>query len=223
MPISCKCILDHLKYNGAITEKEYDKLLRNLKGTDWHRYPDEKPKETKEYNVTIKNPKHTTTAAYFIEDDTWYGGGDFYIPRECIVAWAELPKSFDENDEEDPDLVARQILAKLSGLSVNDAASKHAQKIIFGNKPAEKCWPLTGDYFENDVLATEAVHDNKNDVIVVQIDCLMPMQNMMAFRKDLLDQKKEGVVVIPPWAHVAYVGDECTIEVKEMKEEINDN
>lgn len=94
MPISCKCILDHLKYKGAITEKEYDKLLRNLKGMS-----------------------------------------------------------------------------------------------------------------------------SKDDVIVVQIDCLMPMQNVIAFRKDLLKQMEDGIIVIPPWAHVAHVGDECEIEVKEMKGE----
>lgn len=220
MPISCKCILDRMVFKGAMTEEERDKIVRNLKGTEWHSYPDEKPKETKEYNITIKNPKHTTTAAYFTEDDTWYGGNDFYVPRECISAWAELPESYDEIDdrEEDPDLVAKRILAKLSGLPVSDTTRKHVQKIIFGDRPAEKCWSLTGDYFENDVLAPEAVHDSKNEVIVVQIDCLMPMENVMAFRKDLLAQMKDGIIVIPPWAHVSHVGGECKIEIKEMKE-----
>jgi hypothetical protein len=31
MPISCKCILDHLVYKGAMTEEERDKIVRNLK------------------------------------------------------------------------------------------------------------------------------------------------------------------------------------------------
>ena len=90
MPISCKCTLDHLKYKGAITEKEYDKLLRNLKGAD---------------------------------------------------------------------------------------------------------------------------------SIVVQIDCLMPMENVLAFRKDLLYQMKDGIIVIPPWAHVSHVGDECDVEIKRMDDD----
>lgn len=64
-------------------------------------------------------------------------------------------------------------------------------------------------------------HDNKNDVIVVQIDCLMPMQNVIAFRKDLLKQTEDGIIVIPPWAHVSHVGDECKIEIKEMEEQNN--
>ena len=59
-----------------------------------------------------------------------------------------------------------------------------------------------------------------NKVIVVQLDCLMEKDRMTAFRKSLIDQMKDGMVVIPPWAHVAYVGDECTVEIKEMKEEI---
>lgn len=101
MPISCKCILDHLKYKGAITEKEYDKLLRNLKGTEWHPYPDEKPTVNKEYNITLKYHTNTTTAAYFTEDDTWYGANDLYVPRECISAWAELPERYEEGEEDE--------------------------------------------------------------------------------------------------------------------------
>lgn len=131
----------------------------------------------------------------------------------------ELQKEEKTEHDDKTDLVARQILAKLSGLPVSDTARKHAQKIIFGDRPAEKGWPFTGDYFENDVLAPEAVRDK---VIVVQIDCLMPMENVMAFRKELLAQMKEGIIVIPPWAHVSHVGDECKIEIKEMEEQTND-
>lgn len=101
MPISCKCILDHLKYKGAITEKEYDKLLRNLKGTEWHPYPQEKPKSNEEYNITCKDIKYTTTAYYFTEDDTWYGCDDANIPNSSILAWAELPERYEEGDEND--------------------------------------------------------------------------------------------------------------------------
>lgn len=56
-------------------------------------------------------------------------------------------------------------------------------------------------------------------VIVVQLDCLMGKNRMTAFRKSLIDQMKDGLVIIPPWAHVAYVGDECTVEIKEEKSE----
>lgn len=61
--------------------------------------------------------------------------------------------------------------------------------------------------------------NSQNNVIVVQIDCLMPMPKIMAFRKELLAQMKEGIIVIPPWAHVSHVGDECKVEIKEMKGE----
>lgn len=101
MPKSCKCILDRMVFKGAMTEEERDKLLRNLKGTEWHPYPQEKPKSNKEYNITIKNPKSTSTAYYFTEDDTWYGGDDLYVPKSCISAWAELPERYEEGDEND--------------------------------------------------------------------------------------------------------------------------
>lgn len=31
MPMSCKCILDRMVHKGAMTEKERDKILRNLR------------------------------------------------------------------------------------------------------------------------------------------------------------------------------------------------
>lgn len=101
MPKSCKCILDRMVFKGAMTEEERDKILRNLKGTDWHPYPQEKPKSNKEYNITIKNPKSTSTAYYFTEDDTWYGGNDLYVPNSCISAWAELPEPYKEGEEKE--------------------------------------------------------------------------------------------------------------------------
>lgn len=56
-------------------------------------------------------------------------------------------------------------------------------------------------------------------VIVIQLDCLMGKDRMAAFRKSLLNQMKDGLVVVPPLAHVAYVGDECEIEIKELEGE----
>ena len=54
-------------------------------------------------------------------------------------------------------------------------------------------------------------------VIVVQLDNLMQKDRLDAFRKSLVKQMEDGLIVIPPWAHVAYVGDKCTIEIKEQK------
>ena len=55
-------------------------------------------------------------------------------------------------------------------------------------------------------------------VIIVQLDCLMAPDRLNAFRKSLVAQMKEGMIVIPPYAHVTHVGDECKIEVREMEE-----
>ncbi|MBO7451351.1 MAG: hypothetical protein J6U54_13385 [Clostridiales bacterium] len=126
----------------------------------------------------------------------------------------KIMRNLKTNDRE-LDLVAKQILADLAGMSVNDDINAISKRIIFGD--AEKRWSLTGNYFENDVLAPEASHDNKDKVIVVQLDCLMGKDRLAAFRKELLSQMEEGLVVIPPWAHVTYVGDECTVEIKELE------
>jgi len=200
MPVSCKCILDRMVFKGAMTEEERDKLLRNLKGTVWHKYPDEKPPESTEYNVTLKNTKCTSSAYYFTEDDTWYGGNDLYVPNACIKAWAELPEPYEEGDT----MTIEGAIADLQNLIDSEG-------IPFWAKPSLQKVKET-------VEMERRAHGNKNDVIIVQLDTVMPVQRAAAFRKDLLDQMKEGVVIIPPWAHVEYVGDECEIEIKEMEE-----
>ncbi|MBO7451868.1 MAG: hypothetical protein J6U54_16100 [Clostridiales bacterium] len=42
MPMSCKCILDRMVHKGAMTEKERDKILRNLKSNEltWRDFDD---------------------------------------------------------------------------------------------------------------------------------------------------------------------------------------
>lgn len=98
MPRSCKCILDRMVFKGAMSEEDRDKIMRNLKGTEWHPYPNEKPTVSKEYNITLKYHTNVTTAAYFTEDDTWYCNNDFYVPRNLISAWAELPERYEEGE-----------------------------------------------------------------------------------------------------------------------------
>lgn len=75
-------------------EQYYKGYEDGLKVTDWHPYPKEKPTENREYNITIKSLKRTTSAYYFTEDDTWYGSDDLYVPNGCITAWADLPEPF---------------------------------------------------------------------------------------------------------------------------------
>ena len=94
MPRSCKCILDRAVFKGAMSEKDRDKILRNLKGIEWHPYPKEKPKENESYLVTyegyITGNSYVNISRYF-----WDG----FVHRR-VTAWAELPKPDEEGAEE---------------------------------------------------------------------------------------------------------------------------
>lgn len=88
---------------GITLSQEFLKSLLNALNGDeqngcvkWHPYPEEKPTDWKEYIVTLKNTKCTTSANYDPEDDEWRGNDDFYIPNNCISAWLELPKPYEE-------------------------------------------------------------------------------------------------------------------------------
>lgn len=43
-------------------------------------------------------------------------------------------------------------------------------------------------------------------VIVVQMDCLMARKEIEHMRKELIEQMADGIVVVPGYAHVEYVG-----------------
>lgn len=62
------------------------------------------------------------------------------IPRIVDYCCNDLDATEAVLDDRYQDLVARQILAKLSGLSINDGTAKHTAKILFGDdrKPQEK-------------------------------------------------------------------------------------
>lgn len=79
---------------------QYEKGYRDgsLDGVKWHPYPKEKPTDWKEYIVTLKYTKCTTSANYDPEDDEWRGNDDFWIPNNCIVAWLELPEPYEEEE-----------------------------------------------------------------------------------------------------------------------------
>lgn len=91
---------------GITLSKEFLKSLLSALNDDeqngcvkWHPYPQEKPTDWKEYIVTLKHTKRTTSANYDPEDDEWRGNDDFYIPNNCIVAWLELPEPYEDKKE----------------------------------------------------------------------------------------------------------------------------
>ena len=76
--------------------------------------------------------------------------------------------------------------------------------------------PTKGDEVDALEMAIEALE--KKPVIVIQLDGLMKRDTMDCFRDDLLKQMKDGLVVIPGYAHLAYVGEGCDIQIVEKGE-----
>lgn len=93
MPNSCKCLLDHLLYKSAITVKEYDKILRNLKGVDWIPVTERLPEEEGDYFTTQidENGKEISSVAYY--ENEWF-------TRFEVTAWMPLPEPYEEGAEE---------------------------------------------------------------------------------------------------------------------------
>lgn len=89
MPNSCKCILDKMVFKGAMTEKERDKILRNIK-TDWIPVTERLPENEGEYLVSLVN--ETYMVSYF-------DGNRFWCLCE-IDAWMPFPKRYKEGAEE---------------------------------------------------------------------------------------------------------------------------
>ena len=75
-------------------------------------------------------------------------------------------------------------------------------------------------FFENGEIAmiidnAPTVDESKtDDLIVLQFDCLMRAQDIEDERQRILAQiKNDGVVVLPGYMHVAYIGSKCNVEV----------
>lgn len=101
MPRSCKCILDTMVHKGAMTKEERDKILRNLKGFEWHPYPQEKPDTEKDCLITTNlcNRGIYGVEVGWLGESGWHSGDELY-PHDEVVAWAELPKPYEEGAEE---------------------------------------------------------------------------------------------------------------------------
>lgn len=63
-------------------------------------------------------------------------------------------------------------------------------------------------------LAIKALEAQKTDnLIVLQLDCLVGRGEFLAIRNQVLDQVEEGVVLLQSYMHVAYIGSKCNVEV----------
>lgn len=94
MPKSCKCILDRMVFKGAMTEKERDKILRNLK-MDWIPVTERLPDKEGDYFTTKINDFDEPILGM-----TYYRKGWGWSTSYKITAWMPLPKPYEEGAEE---------------------------------------------------------------------------------------------------------------------------
>ena len=91
-----------------LKEEHSDKRLSNMPETptkketkyaviEWHRYPDEKPKEDDQYIITVstKHALFTTTCNWISRKNEFEKYWD-----ELVTAWAEKPKPYKEENND---------------------------------------------------------------------------------------------------------------------------
>lgn len=61
---------------------------------EWHPYPKEKPTESGEYNVTVRNVNCVMLATYDAKHNSWE------VPNTLVIAWTDLLKPYEEGAEE---------------------------------------------------------------------------------------------------------------------------
>jgi hypothetical protein len=107
MPNSCKSIIKRLRHNGAITQAEYDKLMRKLDG--WIPCSERMPDDDTIINVIVsgyevwdgKKTLFVDWATYpgsyidgFDTDNDWDEGQEVHI-----LAWMPLPEPYGGESE----------------------------------------------------------------------------------------------------------------------------
>ena len=111
MPKSCKCILDTMVHKGAMTEKERDKILRNLK-TEWIPVTERLPEEGERVLATHLgglNPDRQVIE-HIYENGKFTCGWDMDMDITSptfgqrymgdVIAWMPEPKPYKEGAEE---------------------------------------------------------------------------------------------------------------------------
>ncbi len=91
MPNSCKSIIKRLRHNGAITQAEYDKLMRKLDG--WIPVSERLPEEDERVIVTCLDIYHEpdVDVATYDRYSEWF--------KRYVTAWMPLPEPWRGEDE----------------------------------------------------------------------------------------------------------------------------
>ena len=110
MPNSCRSIIKRLRHKGAITQVEYDKLMRKLDG--WIPVSERLPEKYGQYLVTFIPSAgtlwtHVLIARYSdlmgIAKPSFHignvGKNNFANITEQVIAWMPLPEPYKEVEE----------------------------------------------------------------------------------------------------------------------------
>lgn len=62
---------------------------------------------------------------------------------------------------------------------------------------------------------------NSNEMLVIQVDIYMKSDKLEEFRRDVIRQKKDGVIVLPPYCHVLCAPKDMEIGWKQPDLEMN--
>ena len=100
MPNSVRSILRKLYCDkNVISEKEYNKLLRNIK-TDWIPVTERLPDKNGDYLVTKVDDEDVTHNEFAFIDLAYYTMEGSWASSFTITAWMPLPKPYEEGAEE---------------------------------------------------------------------------------------------------------------------------
>lgn len=104
MPNSCKSIIKRLRHNRAITQAEFDKLMRKLDG--WIPCSERMPEDGDTYIVSgyemwegkkLPFVDCATFPGSYIDD--WDTYNDWFEGQEVhIIAWQEMPEALEDEE-----------------------------------------------------------------------------------------------------------------------------
>lgn len=99
MPNSCRSIIKRLRHNGAITQAEFDKLMRKLDG--WIPVNEGLPEDGERVLVTYD--KIVIRATWDLMRYRFYDTHAASLDKDFIYAWMPLPEPYEPESEENDD------------------------------------------------------------------------------------------------------------------------
>lgn len=103
---------------------------------------------------------------------------------------------------------AIKVLEMVKAHGLADEAKKMAIKALECSK---------GRTFKIDINGN--MRQVEDTVIIVQPDCLMKPDVLEKVRMRLISEAEDGIVILPYWMQIKYIGPNCAIEIKRERED----